>query len=79
MAFYLGCLGFSPRVFKLFHKLLRFFHRLLRLFPKVLMLFPRLLRLFLKIPNVSDGFDVSWVVIVVGFLSTIYTQYHVPE
>jgi uncharacterized membrane protein YecN with MAPEG domain len=30
-------------------------------------------------PNVNDGFDVTWVVIVVGFLSTIYTQYHIHE
>ncbi len=79
MAFCLGCVGFFPKVFKLFHKLLRFFHRLLRLFPKVLTLFPRFFRLFLNMPNVNDGFDVTWVVIVVGFLSTIYTQYHIHE
>lgn len=65
MAFCLGCLGFFPKVFKLFHKLLRFFHRLFRL--------------FLKMPNVGDGFDVTWVVIVVKCLSTIYTQYHQPQ
>lgn len=79
VAFCLGYLGFFPRMFKLFHKLLGFFHRLFKLFPRVLTFFPRLFKLFHKIPNVSDGFDVTWVVIVVGFLSTIYMQYHIPE